>query len=205
MSLNKILRSVTITVVFGMCSKVHRNEIQFHSAEEFRKGNRQVTIYPAILFLPRAVRDGLSDRPACSIAAMKKPIHKKRVAPTRTASKSVEEYAGGIPEESRSNFERLRSTIRSVVPKDSVEVINYGVPAFKAGKVLVWFAAFSQHCSIFPTSSVIEEFKSELKSFTISKGTVQFPNDKPLPIPLIKKMVKARLAAMSETVPARKK
>jgi uncharacterized protein YdhG (YjbR/CyaY superfamily) len=60
--------------------------------------------------------------------------------------------------------------------------------------VLVWFAAFSDHCSLFPTASVIEAFKKKLKGFSTSKGTIQFPTDKPLPTALIKKMMKARVA-----------
>jgi uncharacterized protein YdhG (YjbR/CyaY superfamily) len=60
--------------------------------------------------------------------------------------------------------------------------------------VLVWFAAFSDHCSLFPTASVIEAFKKELKGFSTSKGTIRFPTDKPLPAVLVKKLVKARVA-----------
>jgi uncharacterized protein YdhG (YjbR/CyaY superfamily) len=60
--------------------------------------------------------------------------------------------------------------------------------------VLVWFAAFSSHCSFFPTASVVEMFKSELKGFPTSKGTIHFPLNKPLPTGLIKKLVKARVA-----------
>jgi uncharacterized protein YdhG (YjbR/CyaY superfamily) len=60
----------------------------------------------------------------------------------------------------------------------------------------MWFAAFSKHCSLFPTASVIEKFKNELKAYTISKGTIQFPTDKPLPAALIKKMVEARIEQM---------
>ncbi len=60
--------------------------------------------------------------------------------------------------------------------------------------MLVWYAAFSNHCSLFPTAAIIEEFKDELKGRTLSKGTVQFPTDKPLPAVLVKKMVKARVA-----------
>jgi uncharacterized protein YdhG (YjbR/CyaY superfamily) len=60
----------------------------------------------------------------------------------------------------------------------------------------VWFAAFAKHCSLFPTASVIEKFKSELKDYTISKGTIQFPTDKPLPAALVKKIVKARIEEM---------
>jgi uncharacterized protein YdhG (YjbR/CyaY superfamily) len=65
--------------------------------------------------------------------------------------------------------------------------------------VLIWFAAFSNHCSLFPTAAVIEKFKSELKGFTISKGTIQFPTDKPLPAALVRKMVKARVAQIEST------
>ncbi|HVB87578.1 MAG TPA: DUF1801 domain-containing protein, partial [Candidatus Dormibacteraeota bacterium] len=59
--------------------------------------------------------------------------------------------------------------------------------------VLVWYAAFSDHCSLFPTAAPIAQFKDELKSFSTSKGTIQFPLDKPLPTALIKKIVKARV------------
>jgi uncharacterized protein YdhG (YjbR/CyaY superfamily) len=79
---------------------------------------------------------------------------------------------------------------RTAVPAGAVEIISYGIPAFKSKKVLVWFAAFSGHCSLFPSASVIEEFRG----FTTSKGTVQFPIDKALPIALLKKLVKARVA-----------
>jgi uncharacterized protein YdhG (YjbR/CyaY superfamily) len=60
----------------------------------------------------------------------------------------------------------------------------------------VWYAAFSDHCSLFPTASVIKAFKKELKDYRVSKGTIHFPVDKPLPAALLKKMVKARLAEM---------
>lgn len=67
------------------------------------------------------------------------------------------------------------------------------MPAFKDKKVLVWYAAYLKHCSLFPTAAVIEACKNELKDLHVSKGTVQFPLDKPLPIALIKKMVKLRV------------
>jgi uncharacterized protein YdhG (YjbR/CyaY superfamily) len=70
------------------------------------------------------------------------------------------------------------------------------MPAFKHNGVLVWFAAFSNHCSLFPTASVIEAFKDELKGFSTSKGTIHFSTDKPVPAALIKKLVKARVAKM---------
>src|SRR5439155_24482239 len=113
------------------------------------------------------------------------------------AINTVEEYFAAVPEPARSALEKMRTLIRSVVPKDTTEVISYRIPAFKHKKIVVWYAAFSNHCSLFPTASVIAKFKDELKSYTISKGTVQFPLDKPIPSALLKRMVKARLADMS--------
>jgi len=84
--------------------------------------------------------------------------------------------------------------IRSVVPPEATETISYRIPAFKYGEVLIWFAAFSDHCSLFPTAAVIEAFKKELAPYRTSKGTIHFPTDEPLPTPLLKKMVKARVA-----------
>lgn len=109
-------------------------------------------------------------------------------------TKTVAEYVAGVPKQSRAAFTKLRATIRSAVPRTASEIISYQIPAFKEGRVLVWFAAFSNHCSLFPTNDVIEKFADQLQGFTTSKGTVQFPLNKPLPVALIKKMVKARVA-----------
>ena len=108
--------------------------------------------------------------------------------------KTVEEYLACIPEPARTTLTRMRDMIRSAVPPEATETISYGIPAFKHNGILVWFAAFSDHCSLFPTASVIEAFKSELKGLTTSKGTIQFPLDKPLSAALVKRLVKARVA-----------
>jgi uncharacterized protein YdhG (YjbR/CyaY superfamily) len=110
------------------------------------------------------------------------------------APKNVDEYLAGVPEPARSTLTKMRAAIRSAVPPGAKETISYRMPAFKHQGVLVWFAAFSDHCSLFPTASVIEVFKNELKGFSTSKGTIHFPSDKPLPTALIKKLVKARVA-----------
>jgi uncharacterized protein YdhG (YjbR/CyaY superfamily) len=110
------------------------------------------------------------------------------------APKNVDEYLAGVPEPARSTLNKMRAAIRSAVPREATETISYGIPAFKHKRVLVWFAAFSNHCSLFPTASVIEEFQNELKGFSTSKGTIHFPIDKPLPLALVKKLVKARVA-----------
>lgn len=117
----------------------------------------------------------------------------KTARPT-AAPKTVDEYLAAVPEPAHSTLNKIRATVRSVVPAETTEVISYGIPAFNYKKVLVWYAAFSDHCSLFPTASVIERFKEELKAYRVSKGTIHFPIDKPLPAALVKKMVKARLA-----------
>ena len=101
-----------------------------------------------------------------------------------------------VPEHAREVLVKMRATIRSAVPPEATEIISYGIPAFKDKKVLVWYAAFSGHCSLFPTAALIERFKDELSGFSVSKGTIQFPLVKPLPLALIKKLVKARVADM---------
>jgi uncharacterized protein YdhG (YjbR/CyaY superfamily) len=114
-------------------------------------------------------------------------------ATRKPAPNSVSEYLASVPEQSRKRFLEIRSTVRSAVPREAVEIISYGIPAFKHGRVLVWLAAFAKHCSLFPTASTLEKFKDELMGFPTSKGTIQFTLDKPLPKALIKKLVKARV------------
>jgi uncharacterized protein YdhG (YjbR/CyaY superfamily) len=131
----------------------------------------------------------------CSIDVMRT----KRSRPAQSAAKrapapkSVDEYLERVPDSSRSHFNELRAAVREAVPQDAIEVISYGIPAFKQQRVLVWFAAFAAHCSLFPTAAVIEAFQVELQGYTVSKGTVQFPLDKPLPRALVKQLVKARI------------
>jgi uncharacterized protein YdhG (YjbR/CyaY superfamily) len=122
--------------------------------------------------------------------------NRKSVAKAGGAPKTVDEYLAGVPEPARSTLNKMRAVIRSAVPPEATETISYRIPAFKHKGVLVWFAAFSDHCSLFPTASVIEAFKNELKGYTTSKGTIQFPLDKPIPIALIRRLVKARVAQM---------
>jgi uncharacterized protein YdhG (YjbR/CyaY superfamily) len=123
-----------------------------------------------------------------------KSSKRSAAAKGKARPKNIDEYLAGVPEPARSTLNKIRATIRSAAPPEATEIISYGMPAFKHNGVLVWFAAFSKHCSLFPTASVIEAFKDELKAFSISKGTIQFPVDKPLPTALVKKLVKARVA-----------
>jgi uncharacterized protein YdhG (YjbR/CyaY superfamily) len=126
---------------------------------------------------------------------MKKVKPGKRTSAAKgSAPKNVDEYLAGVPEPARSTLNKLRAAIRSAAPPAATETISYGMPAFRYKGVLVWFAAFSNHCSLFPTASVVEAFKDELEGFSTSKGTIQFPTDKPLPSALVRKLVKARVA-----------
>jgi uncharacterized protein YdhG (YjbR/CyaY superfamily) len=125
-------------------------------------------------------------------------MKKRTAAPPRRARRAtpgtVEEYVARVAEPARRTLSRMRAVIRSVVPREATETISYGIPAFKHNRVLVWYAAFADHCSLFPTGEIIEAFGDELAGFKISKGTIQFPIDKPLPVALIKRIVKARVA-----------
>jgi uncharacterized protein YdhG (YjbR/CyaY superfamily) len=123
--------------------------------------------------------------------------NRRSAAKGKNASKDVDEYLARVPEPARSTLKKMRAALRSAVPAEATETISYGIPAFKHKAVLVWYAAFSDHCSFFPTAAVIEAFKNELNGFPISRGTIQFPADKPLPAPLVKKMVKARVAQIA--------
>lgn len=131
-----------------------------------------------------------------SNTARRQPAAKKNSVP-----RSIDEYLATVPEPARSTLSKLRATIRSAAPADTVETISYKMPAFKHQGILVWFAAFSNHCSLFPTAAVVAALKDDLKSYVTSKGTIQFPADKPLPSALVKKIVCARVARVEGKKP----
>jgi uncharacterized protein YdhG (YjbR/CyaY superfamily) len=111
------------------------------------------------------------------------------------APKSVDEYLATVPEPARGTLKKIRAAIRSAAPPEATEVISYRIPMFKYKGMLMGFAAFSNHCSLFPGSlSALKEFQDELKDFPKSKGTIRFPVDKPPSATLVKKLVKARMA-----------
>jgi len=120
--------------------------------------------------------------------------NRRSAAKGTRAPKNVDEYLAGVPEPARGTLNKIRAAIRSAVPPEATEGISYGIPTFNYQGPLVWLAAFSNHCSLFPSAAVIEAFKDELKGFSTSKGTIHFPTDKPLPTALVKNLVKARIA-----------
>ncbi len=117
----------------------------------------------------------------------------------KSTPKNVDEYLACVPEPARSTLKHIRAVIRSVVPTETTEVISYGIPMFKYNGMLVGYAAFKNHCSLFPTGSgVLDRFEKELSGYRTSKGTLQFPSDKALPDALVKKIVKARVKENKE-------
>ena len=116
---------------------------------------------------------------------------KPRRAP---APGTVDEYLARVPPEFRASLQRLRKIIKAAAP-EAEEVISYRMPAFRQNGMLVYFAAFRDHCSLFVASDEVRrQFSAELKPFMAGKGTFRFTPDQPLPAELVTRMVKARVA-----------
>ncbi|HLW94227.1 MAG TPA: DUF1801 domain-containing protein [Solirubrobacteraceae bacterium] len=107
----------------------------------------------------------------------------------------VDEYLRGLDEPKRGTLEALRRTILEIVP-DAEQVISYRVPAFRArGKVIAGFAAFTTHLSYLPFSgSILNQLGSDLDGYTMTKSSLHFPVDRPLPTALVNKLIATRLA-----------
>jgi len=113
---------------------------------------------------------------------------------------NIDEYIKGFPKEIQQLLEQVRQTIKKAAPLAN-EAISYGMPAFKLNGMLLWFAAHSKHIGFYPKASGIEKFKKELSIYKGAKGSVQFPLDKSLPLDLITKIVKFRVAEnMSKSI-----
>lgn len=125
---------------------------------------------------------------------MRSLLKRTKSGTRRKIPKTVDEYLERVPEPSRTTLNKVRKVIRSVAPPEATEGISYGIPTFKYKGMLASFAAFSDHCSLFPGAGPTIEFKNELKNFQTSKGTIRFAPDKPLPVALLRKLVKARIA-----------
>ncbi|HAM10584.1 MAG: hypothetical protein A2X05_10330 [Bacteroidetes bacterium GWE2_41_25] len=105
---------------------------------------------------------------------------------------SIEEYIIGYPPEIRERLKKIRSIIRKAAP-EAEEKISYGMPAFTHNGMLIYFAAHTKHIGLYPFSSAIVAFREELAEYKTAKGSIQFPNDKPLPLNLISQIVAFRV------------
>ncbi|HVO57483.1 MAG TPA: DUF1801 domain-containing protein [Dongiaceae bacterium] len=122
----------------------------------------------------------------------------RSVATASGTPKDFEAYLAFVPEHGRTQVRKLRKAIKDALPGDVQEVISYKMPAFRNEKgLIVFYAGFVGHVSLFPTGGVLHHFAKELQGYPVSKGTVRFPIEKPLPLPLIKKIVEFRLAQLS--------
>jgi uncharacterized protein YdhG (YjbR/CyaY superfamily) len=110
---------------------------------------------------------------------------------------TVEEYIAGFPEDTQKILELIRATIKKAAPK-AEEVISYSMPAFRQKGILVYYAAQKNHIGFYPTASAIAAFKKDMVTYKGSKGTVQFPYDRPIPFDLISEIVKFRVKENDE-------
>ena len=111
----------------------------------------------------------------------------------RAGPRNIDEYLAAVSEDQRSALEKLRQTIRALVPA-AEECLSYGVPAFRLDRMLVGFGAGAAHCSFYPMSSTtVEDHRKELAGYDTSKGTIRFRPDRPLPASLVRKLVRARI------------
>jgi uncharacterized protein YdhG (YjbR/CyaY superfamily) len=112
---------------------------------------------------------------------------------------TIDEYLQDAKTDQRQALEKLRRVIHAVAP-NAKECISYGIPAFRLnGRSLVFFGAWANHCSFYPASStLLKKFRDDLEDFQISKGTIRFCPGKPLPVALVKRLVKARIAENSD-------
>ncbi len=108
--------------------------------------------------------------------------------------KTIDEYLAALSEDKRAALEKLRKTIRASAPK-AEECISYQLAAFRQNGMLVAFGATANHCAFYlMSSSTVAAHQDELEDYDTSKGTIRFPADKPLPVALVRKLVKARIA-----------
>ncbi len=123
---------------------------------------------------------------------------------TKKRFTTIEEYIKAQPVKVRGRLQSIRQIVKKIAPR-AAESISYNMPAFKVGKsILVYFAAHASHIGLYPYPSAIQAFKNESAEYKTTKGTIQFPHDKKLPISLIAKIVKYRAKEKQNGVSPRK-
>ncbi len=109
---------------------------------------------------------------------------------------TIDDYLARASSDKRAALERLRKTIKTAFPR-AEECISYQMPGFRLdGRMLAWFGAGENHCAFYP-GAVVEAHKAELEGFSTSKGTIRFQPDHPIPAALVRKLLSARIAAMT--------
>jgi uncharacterized protein YdhG (YjbR/CyaY superfamily) len=113
---------------------------------------------------------------------------------TTLKPQNVDQYLAAVTPEKRAALERLRRTIRSAMPR-AEECISYGIPTFRVGgRMLVAFGASANHCALYAGALPIRVHRQELASYALSKGTIRFQPDRPIPATLVRKLIRTRIA-----------
>jgi uncharacterized protein YdhG (YjbR/CyaY superfamily) len=114
------------------------------------------------------------------------------MSPKKARPKSITEYINAAPKEAQKKLREMRACIRTSAP-GAKESLKWGMPAFSYRRILVAFAAFKHHIGFYPTSSAVRAFANDLSRFATGRGSIQFPLEKPLPLPLIRKITAFRV------------
>jgi|SRR5580692_11349335 uncharacterized protein YdhG (YjbR/CyaY superfamily) len=117
---------------------------------------------------------------------------KKMMTPKTARPTNIAEYINDAPKEAREKLRAMRACIRKAAP-GAKESLKWGVPALSYHRILVTFAAFEHHIGFYPTPSAVKAFAKELSRFVTGSSSIQFPLDKPLPLPLIRKITEFRV------------
>ena len=110
---------------------------------------------------------------------------------SRKKPQTIDEFIANYPEDIQEKLQRLRSAIRKAAPQ-ATEIISYGIPAYRFHGNLIYFSAYEHHIGVYPR---VKSLEKELAPYEGGKGTIRFPHEKPIPLTLIKKLVKARIEA----------
>lgn len=122
----------------------------------------------------------------------------------KSEAEMIDEFLSQLDADKRKALGKLRKTIKGIVP-GAEECISYGMPAFRyEGRMLVWFGAGAHHCAFYP-GGVVQRYNNELKGFKTGKGTIQFQPGHPIPVGLIKRIVKDRIAENRKRVNKKEK
>jgi uncharacterized protein YdhG (YjbR/CyaY superfamily) len=157
---------------------------------KYKNHQKQFTLTSSFLYFTDKTRS-LEQKPQIQKQQLNNQLLRKFFMNSKSAE-TIDEYIATFPENAQVKLKQLRQTINEAAP-DAQETISYQMPAFKQDGLLVWFAAFKGHIGFYPKASAIEAFKDKLTGFKTSKGTIQFDMDEPLPLNLVKDIVRFRL------------
>ena len=117
--------------------------------------------------------------------------------PKKPRPQTISEYIDAAPKDARKKLREMRAAIRASAP-GAKESLKWGMPAFSYRRILVTFAAFKHHIGFYPTSSAVSAFAKDLSKYATARGSIQFPMEKPLPLPLIRKITAFRVRESTE-------